>query len=59
MIDAQNSPKDSFWGIGDNGMGRNELGKALMRLRTRLLAAASPRQRAEAGSGSKLGRSHV
>ncbi|TRM64439.1 DUF1768-domain-containing protein, partial [Schizophyllum amplum] len=27
------SPTDDFWGIGKDGKGRNELGKALMRLR--------------------------
>src|SRR6267142_3764053 len=29
---------DWFWGIGSDGRGRNELGKALMRLRERLKA---------------------
>jgi hypothetical protein len=29
---------DSFWGIGSDGQGRNELGKALMRLREQLQA---------------------
>lgn len=32
----QNSDKDSFWGCGADGKGRNELGKALERLRKRL-----------------------
>ncbi|KAF8273493.1 DUF1768-domain-containing protein [Lactarius quietus] len=32
----EDSPIDSFWGIGSDGNGRNELGKALMRLRERL-----------------------
>lgn len=32
----EDSPIDSFWGIGSDGSGRNELGKALMRLRERL-----------------------
>lgn len=27
---------DSFWGIGKDGTGKNELGKALMRLRDRV-----------------------
>lgn len=27
---------DSFWGVGADGQGKNELGKALMRLRDRL-----------------------
>lgn len=35
-----NSPKDSFWGVGADGNGSNELGKALVRLRTRLRAEA-------------------
>lgn len=29
---------DSFWGIGNDGRGHNELGKALMRLREKLQA---------------------
>ncbi|THV03956.1 DUF1768-domain-containing protein [Dendrothele bispora CBS 962.96] len=29
----ENSKFDSFWGTGPDGLGRNELGKALMRLR--------------------------
>lgn len=33
---VENSDKDSFWGIGADGRGRNELGKALERLRARL-----------------------
>ncbi|KAJ7196834.1 hypothetical protein GGX14DRAFT_472937 [Mycena pura] len=32
----ENSPQDSFWGIGADGQGRNELGKALQRLRSKL-----------------------
>ncbi|THH27317.1 hypothetical protein EUX98_g6868 [Antrodiella citrinella] len=32
------SDKDAFWGSGPNGQGRNELGKALMRLRDELRA---------------------
>ncbi|KIP09433.1 hypothetical protein PHLGIDRAFT_50683, partial [Phlebiopsis gigantea 11061_1 CR5-6] len=32
----EDSPVDSFWGIGANGRGQNELGKALMRLRDEL-----------------------
>ncbi|KAF8504552.1 DUF1768-domain-containing protein [Russula emetica] len=32
----EDSPIDWFWGIGDDGRGRNELGKALMRLREQL-----------------------
>ncbi|KAG1746929.1 hypothetical protein EDB19DRAFT_1951128 [Suillus lakei] len=30
---VEDSPSDYFWGIGATGTGRNELGKALMRLR--------------------------
>jgi len=33
---VENSDKDAFWGIGHEGKGRNELGKALERLRTKL-----------------------
>ncbi|KAF8273495.1 DUF1768-domain-containing protein [Lactarius quietus] len=32
----EDSPNDVFWGIGRSGEGRNELGKALTRLRGRL-----------------------
>ena len=32
----QDSDKDPFWGIGKDGKGRNELGKALERLRTKM-----------------------
>ncbi|KAH7884347.1 DUF1768-domain-containing protein [Phlebopus sp. FC_14] len=32
----EDSPRDYFWGIGANGTGRNELGKALVRLREEL-----------------------
>jgi len=32
----EDSPVDSFWGCGADGQGRNELGKALMRLRNKL-----------------------
>lgn len=32
----ENSPYDSFWGIGTNGQGKNMLGKLLMQLRTEL-----------------------
>jgi len=32
----EDSDKDSFWGIGADGQGRNELGKALERLRDKL-----------------------
>ncbi|TDL25745.1 DUF1768-domain-containing protein [Rickenella mellea] len=33
----EDSDKDSFWGVGADRSGRNELGKALERLRSRLL----------------------
>lgn len=36
---VENSDKDAFWGCGADGMGRNELGKALERLRTQLREA--------------------
>ncbi|OSX63771.1 hypothetical protein POSPLADRAFT_1039630 [Postia placenta MAD-698-R-SB12] len=32
----ENSPIDAFWGVAQDGKGRNELGKALMRLRDKL-----------------------
>jgi|UniRef100_A0A6C0BIS6 hypothetical protein len=33
---VENSPRDSYWGIGANGQGLNWLGRLLMDLRTRL-----------------------
>ncbi len=33
---CEDSPKDSFWGIGPNRNGRNELGKLWMKLRDEL-----------------------
>ncbi|KAI0784007.1 hypothetical protein BC629DRAFT_1272313, partial [Irpex lacteus] len=33
---VEDSDKDAFWGVGADGTGRNELGKALERLRTKL-----------------------
>jgi len=33
---VEDSDKDAFWGVGSDRRGRNELGKALERLRTRL-----------------------
>ncbi|GLB39194.1 putative protein with domain of unknown function (DUF1768) [Lyophyllum shimeji] len=35
---VEDSPIDAFWGVGHDGRGRNELGKALMRLRKQLRA---------------------
>jgi len=32
----ENSDKDAFWGCGADGKGKNELGKALVRLRAQL-----------------------
>lgn len=32
----QDSDKDAFWGVGPDGKGENQLGKALQRLRTKL-----------------------
>lgn len=37
----EDSPRDWFWGVGADGTGRNELGKALMRLRDELRRKAS------------------
>lgn len=31
---AENSPTDSYWGIGSDGQGENKLGKILMRVRS-------------------------
>ena len=33
---VEDSPKDSFWGIGEDRRGRNELGKLWMKLREEL-----------------------
>jgi len=33
---AENSKKDYYWGIGEDGSGRNQLGKTLMRVRSEL-----------------------
>lgn len=33
---VQDSDKDAFWGIGPDGKGENQLGKALQRLRAKL-----------------------
>lgn len=38
---VEDSPTDAFWGIGGNRQGRNELGKALVRLRSKLRAIPS------------------
>ena len=35
---VENSPRDCFWGCGQDGTGRNELGKLLVRVRERLRA---------------------
>lgn len=39
---AENSPRDSFWGLGKDGNGRNELGKILMTLRSELSGVPVP-----------------
>ncbi|KAF9002456.1 hypothetical protein BDQ17DRAFT_1168524, partial [Cyathus striatus] len=39
---VENSDTDSFWGVGPDGNGRNELGKALERLRAKLRASDRP-----------------
>ena len=36
LTPTQDSDKDAFWGVGADRKGRNELGKALMRLREKL-----------------------
>ena len=33
---VQDAPRDPFWGCGKNKKGRNEMGKALMRVRDQL-----------------------
>lgn len=38
---CEDSPKDSFWGIGSNRDGRNELGKIWMKLRDELRLCGS------------------
>jgi predicted NAD-dependent protein-ADP-ribosyltransferase YbiA (DUF1768 family) len=39
----QDSAEDAFWGVGKNGDGRNELGKALERLRAKLRSTEDSR----------------
>lgn len=41
----EDSPTDAFWGNGANKKGRNELGKALMRLREALQDTENPMMR--------------
>lgn len=36
---AENSPRDSYWGLGSDGQGLNRLGKILMEVRSRLKGA--------------------
>lgn len=38
---VEDSPKDTFWGIGKNRNGQNMLGKMLMELRNQLQSASS------------------
>jgi len=33
---AYHCPGDTYWGVDDDGRGRNEIGKALMKVRDRL-----------------------
>jgi ribA/ribD-fused uncharacterized protein len=42
---VEDSPTDAFWGIGEDGQGRNELGLALMRLRDKMRADRGTRSR--------------
>lgn len=39
---VERSDKDPFWGDGKDGQGRNELGKAWMRLRQEIIDAPTP-----------------
>jgi ribA/ribD-fused uncharacterized protein len=36
------APQDNYWGIGRSGNGQNKLGRALMKIRAELQAAAAP-----------------
>lgn len=38
----ENSPHDSYWGIGKDGTGRNQLGKTLMRIRDEIRDGTAP-----------------
>ncbi|KIJ65304.1 hypothetical protein HYDPIDRAFT_167522 [Hydnomerulius pinastri MD-312] len=40
---VEDSAKDAFWGVGPDGKGENQLGKALQRLRTKLRDEAAGR----------------
>ncbi|KAJ7157175.1 hypothetical protein C8R46DRAFT_909522, partial [Mycena filopes] len=42
---VEDSADDAFWGIGKDGKGRNELGKALERLRAKISSSEVPPQR--------------
>lgn len=42
LIAIKDSDKDAFWGVGADGTGRNELGKALEKLRDKLKIASEP-----------------
>lgn len=37
----ENSPSDSYWGVGRNGKGQNQMGRLLMQLRAELRAEAA------------------
>lgn len=40
----ENNPWDDYWGIGKNGKGRNQLGKLLMELRSKLIQETQTQQ---------------
>ncbi|KAJ7475443.1 hypothetical protein B0H11DRAFT_2033640 [Mycena galericulata] len=42
---VEDSAEDAFWGVGKDGAGRNELGKALERLRSQMRARATDESR--------------
>lgn len=37
LLICEDSPKDNFWGIGEDRKGRNKLGKLWMKLRKELI----------------------
>ncbi|KZV77052.1 DUF1768-domain-containing protein [Peniophora sp. CONT] len=43
------NPSDAFWGVGPNNKGKNEFGKALMRLRKHILEQARSTRRPRRG----------
>jgi len=50
----EDSPYDAYWGIGKDGTGENQLGKALERLRTKLREEEAEKAAKGTGEGTKV-----